>query len=138
MNISYKILPSYDHLIDAPRNIHYPKKDIHIENAPEEIRNITLECYKQVKGLSKHLYHPDINQFAYNILDWCLKNFNYQEDNPEVDQYREPARAWKDKNIDCDCFTIFINSLLLCSKINCQSVMVGTLATGEMIENWLK
>jgi len=125
MNISYKILPSYDHLIDAPRNIHYPKKDIHIENAPEEIRNITLECYKQVKGLSKHLYHPDIKQFAYNILDWCLKNFNYQEDNPEVDQYREPARAWKDKNIDCDCFTIFINSLLLCSKINCQSVMVG-------------
>lgn len=118
-------MPSYDHLIDAPRNIHYPKKDINIENAPEEIRNITLESYKQVKGLSKHLYDKDIRQFSWNILDWCLNNFNYREDNPDVDQYREPARAWKDKNIDCDCFTIFINSLLLCSGINCQSVMVG-------------
>lgn len=125
MKITYKILDNYDHLVSPPSGKLYPREDINILYAPEKIRTITLESYKQVEKLSKHLYDPDITQFAANIWHFCKKNFNYLQDDPNIDQYREPARSWKDKKIDCDCFTIFAGSLLLCAGFPCQAVMIG-------------
>ena len=110
-----KILNSYNHLIAPASGSKYPVVDGPLISAIDMIGKITLDYNWQVKGLAAHLKDKDKLQSCYNIWHFCVHNFKYKLDDPNVDEYREPAKSWKDRftGIDCDCFTIFCNSLLI-------------------------
>lgn len=55
-----------------------------------------------------------LNETCKNIYNFCYSNIQYKLDKPGEEQLRTPARAWKDRKtgIDCDCFSIFVSSIL--------------------------
>jgi hypothetical protein len=47
-----------------------------------------------------------------NLFTFIYNHFDYKEDEQGFEQLREPARLFKDKIGDCDCYAIFIKSVL--------------------------
>lgn len=62
---------------------------------------------KEFKGYSR-------TETARRIWNFLYKHVQYKKDNPLREQLRRPARTWTDRRtgVDCDCYTIFISSIL--------------------------
>lgn len=72
-------------------------------------------------------YHTDTAQLAVllkrenlkdtlkAIWDFLYNHVQYKPDSPLEEQIRRPARTWADRRtgVDCDCYTVFISSILL-------------------------
>lgn len=50
--------------------------------------------------------------FLRNLFKFLYTHIQYEQDAQGIEQLREPIRTWKDKKADCDCFSIFISSVL--------------------------
>jgi hypothetical protein len=50
-----------------------------------------------------------------NIWDFVYNHIQYKLDDPHEEQIRRPARTWADRTsgVDCDCYSVFISSILL-------------------------
>lgn len=48
------------------------------------------------------------------ITDFVYRHIQYKLDSPHEEQIRRPARTWADRRegVDCDCYTVFISSIL--------------------------
>ncbi|TNE80845.1 MAG: hypothetical protein EP332_06395 [Bacteroidetes bacterium] len=75
------------------------------------------EWAKQFKGQSKRiadrLKANTTEKTLQNIWDFCYNHIDYEEDKPGVEQLRTPNRIWADRKADCDCYTLFISTILL-------------------------
>lgn len=69
--------------------------------------NDTKQIAPVLKGKSKR-------ETAENIWDFLYHHIQYKLDKRGLEQLRRPARSWADREsgIDCDCFSIFISSIL--------------------------
>lgn len=83
-----------------------------------DIVNTTLD---DTKKIAKVLYATDgkkfdLEQSTENIWNFCFHYMQYELDAAGKEQLRRPARAWADGNkgdgVDCDCFSIFVSSIL--------------------------
>lgn len=56
----------------------------------------------------------DVYETCRNIWYFVYTHITYQKDENGLEQIRSPARAWHDRHngIDCDCYTVFISSIL--------------------------
>ena len=54
-----------------------------------------------------------------SIFDFIYGHIQYKQDSPYEEQIRRPARSWADRQsgVDCDCYTVFISSILTNLKI---------------------
>lgn len=54
------------------------------------------------------------NETLKNIFDFVFGHIQYKTDDPRYEELRAPARAWADRKtgVDCDCYSIFIGSIL--------------------------
>ena len=50
-----------------------------------------------------------------NIWNFVYNHIQYKLDDPHEEQIRRPARTWADRTsgVDCDCYSVFISSILL-------------------------
>lgn len=50
-----------------------------------------------------------------NIWDFVYNHIQYKLDDPHEEQIRRPARTWADRTsgVDCDCYSVFISTILL-------------------------
>lgn len=49
-----------------------------------------------------------------SLFDFIYTHIQYKMDSPYEEQIRRPARSWADRHsgVDCDCYTVFISSVL--------------------------
>lgn len=78
------------------------------------MRKIVNDTLSQTKAIAKELEGSSREETARNIWNFLYHHVQYKKDNPMREQLRTPARSWKDrkKGVDCDCYSIFISSIL--------------------------
>lgn len=111
----YSILPNYSHLIVPPRNEEKFRGNVNtVEQVADLMKNIVQTSSYQVSDLAKHLFTGNAAQDAFNVWHFIKTNIRYAYDRPKKEDLREPARAWADRFLgcDCDCYSIFISAVL--------------------------
>jgi hypothetical protein len=123
---SYKILQSYDHLID-PADGQSKLVGYGFEEATLSELIEACKFYRQVARLAQHLKDPDKLQTAFNIWHFLHTNVRYNYDAPGLEEIRVPARVWADRfsGVDCDCLAVFTACLLLNLGYKPQFEIVG-------------
>ncbi len=79
-----------------------------------QMEKVVKGTLNQTKDISKLLQAGSIPGTAKNIWDFLYNHVQYKRDKAGVEQLREPARTWKNRRsgVDCDCYSIFISSIL--------------------------
>nr|WP_321453580.1 hypothetical protein [uncultured Carboxylicivirga sp.] len=76
-----------------------------------EIIKSTLADTKAIAPLLKG---RDLRTTLDNIFSFVFDHIQYKPDDPQNEELRRPVRAWADRltGVDCDCYSIFIGSIL--------------------------
>lgn len=79
-----------------------------------EMARIVKNTLPDTKGISPRLKGSTLEQTCHNIFDFVYSHIQYTLDKPGVEQLRRPLRSWADRaaGVDCDCYSIFISSIL--------------------------
>jgi len=82
-----------------------------------EIQKIVPKSSYQTYELSKYLVGVNDYETCKNIWDFINKYIAYAEESDE--QLSQPAAAWQNRftGVDCDCYAIFVSSILTNLKI---------------------
>jgi hypothetical protein len=69
----------------------------------------------QTKAIADHLKGRTLEESLKNLYDFLYNHVQYKIDAATKEQLRTPLRTWKDRHtgVDCDCFSIFIKSVLI-------------------------
>ncbi len=76
-----------------------------------EIIKSTLADTKQIAPVLKG---ENLQRTLSNIFTFVFSHLQYKPDDPVNEELRRPKRAWADRvtGVDCDCYSIFIGSIL--------------------------
>ena len=79
------------------------------------IRELVYETKGDTKLLSRLLEGKNLKTTCRNIWNFVYNHIRYRRDKAGVEQVRRPSRTWADrkKGVDCDCYTVFISSILV-------------------------
>jgi hypothetical protein len=109
-----KLGTEYDKFFGKPERLdpYWPKGSVY--NTLEFMERIVANTTYQTKAISKVLAGRTLDETCKNIWSFLYNHIQYKEDRKNVEQLRNPYRAWADRKtgIDCDCFSIFISSIL--------------------------
>lgn len=80
----------------------------------KQMQKIVRNTLHQTKRISKKLEGSSREATCRNIFNFLYNHVQYKKDNALREQLRTPARTWKDRRsgVDCDCYSIFISSIL--------------------------
>lgn len=83
------------------------------------IKQIVQETKDDTRSLAKYLRGKDVQETCQNIWDFVYDHIQYTRDKTGVEQVRRPARTWADRKhgVDCDCYSVFISSILTNLKV---------------------
>lgn len=89
-------------------------KDGSVYDTIREMKKIVRDTLPQTKAIAEHLKGSSVEATCRNIWNFCYRNIQYKKDNPLREQLRTPIRTWRDRRsgVDCDCYSIFISSIL--------------------------
>lgn len=78
----------------------------------EETKNDTRVIAPIFKG-------QDLEETCRKIWTFVYQHIQYKKDEAGIEQVRRPSRTWADRfeGVDCDCYTVFISSILSNLKI---------------------
>lgn len=78
------------------------------------MKKIVSDTLNQTKRIAQRLKGANREATARNVWNFLYHNVQYTKDHPTREQLRTPIRTWKDRKtgVDCDCFSIFISSVL--------------------------
>lgn len=79
-----------------------------------EMKKMATRYKGQTKFISEKLKADSIEQSLNNLWDFLYTHVQYKKDHPLREQLRTPIRTWKDRQtgVDCDCYSIFISTVL--------------------------
>jgi hypothetical protein len=79
-----------------------------------QMEKIVRRTLNQTAAISKELKSRSLQATLANIFEFIYTHIQYKLDLPIREQLREPARTWADRKsgVDCDCYSIFISSIL--------------------------
>jgi hypothetical protein len=112
----------YDHLFPRPegRDI-TQKKNADVSDTVKFIQDIVPATLGQTKKIASLKKGKSLGQTCSNYWEFVYEHIPYKRDEDGVEQVRTPARAWYDRNhadeegkvgVDCDCYTVFLSSML--------------------------
>ena len=83
-----------------------------IKSLVEETKNDTRVIAPIFKG-------KDLEETCRKIWNFVYQHIQYKKDEAGIEQVRRPSRTWADRyqGVDCDCYTVFISSILTNLKI---------------------
>jgi hypothetical protein len=110
-------------------NKYFPAADVknHTVNPDGNVRDtvgIMLDMvitYKNdTKSIAPLFKGKTLEETCRNIWHFAYNHIQYKLDKDGVEQLRRPARTWHDRvtGVDCDCFSIFVGSILYNLGIN--------------------
>lgn len=111
----------YNHLFpQTPGHYTIVNNDGNLKDTVNKMKHIVKVYHKDTQKLAQKLSDKSLEKTCKNIFDFCYNHIQYKLDKDGVEELRRPARAWQDREsgIDCDCFSIFISSILTCLGIN--------------------
>ena len=78
---------------------------------------IVRKTLAQTEVFAAHLKdntNPSKMEICRKLWVFCYNHIQYKLDQRGLEQLRQPARSWADRNtgIDCDCMSIFVSSIL--------------------------
>lgn len=78
----------------------------------EKMAQMAKSYAYQTAPLAKYLEKQEGDKLN-NLFSFIMNNFRYKDD-ADGEELRTPLRAWRDrkKGVDCDCFSIFLGSVL--------------------------
>ena len=90
------------------------KRDADVSETVAFIPQVVLETLHDTNRISKILKGNTLDETCNNIWHFVYNHIQYAKDKDGVEQIRRPARAWHDRTrgVDCDCYTVFISSIL--------------------------
>ncbi len=90
------------------------KHDADVSATVAFIPKVVFETLGDTNRIAKLLKGSTINETCENIWHFVYEHIQYAKDKDGIEQIRRPARAWHDRTrgVDCDCYTVFISSIL--------------------------
>ncbi len=78
------------------------------------MKKIIQETKEDTATLAIHLKGHTVKETCKNIWQFVYGHIQYTMDKTGIEQVRRPSRTWADRNsgVDCDCYTVFISSIL--------------------------
>ena len=110
----------YNHLFPKPLFLDPTiKKGATVNDTVRFIPQVVRETLFQTAKLAPLLKGKNVYETCKNIWDFVYTHIAYKKDEEGKEQIRSPARGWHDRfhGIDCDCYTVFISSILSNLKI---------------------
>ncbi|MDP3557677.1 MAG: hypothetical protein Q8T03_09905 [Bacteroidota bacterium] len=112
----------YDHLFPRAMLTTIVKKEgATVADTIKFIPQVVNETLFHTKKIAKVLEGDNLRETCRNIWQFVYDHIAYKKDEDGKEQVRSPARAWHDRNniqgVDCDCYTVFISSILTNLKI---------------------
>jgi hypothetical protein len=112
----------FDHLFPPPSDHDTViRKSANVDDTLKLIRKVLPETQWQTDKIAKVLKGRTLNETCSNIWHFVYNHIQYKRDEDGVEQVRSPRRAWGDRKsgVDCDCYALFILSILSSLKIPC-------------------
>src|SRR3954468_8551069 len=110
----------FEHLFPKPKFLDPTiKKGATVNDTVRFIPQVVRETLFQTAKLAPLLKGRNVYETCKNIWDFVYTHIAYKKDEDGKEQIRSPARGWHDRfhGIDCDCYTVFISSILSNLKI---------------------
>lgn len=94
-------------------------KDGEVEDTVELMKKVVWKYLPDTKKISEYLKGKTIGETCQNIWNFLYNHIQYKLDQKGLEQLRRPCRSWSERSIgiDCDCFSIFVSSILTNLKI---------------------
>lgn len=95
------------------------KKGATVNDTIRFIPKVVQETLFQTTQIASLLKGKTVYETCKNIWEFVYNHIAYKKDEEGKEQIRSPARAWHDRfnGVDCDCYTVFISSILSNLKI---------------------
>jgi len=99
------------------------KKKALVSDTVALMQRVISNTLSQTKAIAAHLDTGKVRETCKRIWEFCYKHIQYEMDRRRTEQVRTPRRSWHDRasGIDCDCFTVFVGSIL--TNLNIPFVM---------------
>lgn len=119
----------YDHYFPkAMGGSETKKKGATVADTIRFIPQVVHETKWQTKRFANEVIKADsVYQTCKNLWEFVFNHIAYKKDEDGKEQVRSPARTWRDRHnfdeqgnlsgVDCDCYTVFISSILSNLKI---------------------
>lgn len=88
--------------------------DGNVKDTVKSMQEVVLKYLDDTRLIAPKLKGSTLKETLSNIWKFLYAHCQYRLDKKGLEQLRRPARAWHDRvhGIDCDCFSIFISSIL--------------------------
>ena len=85
-----------------------------LEDTLELMQQVIVETLNDTKLLAEKFKSNSTFDTCKKIWDFVYRHIQYTMDKTGIEQVRRPSRTWADriKGVDCDCYTVFIGSIL--------------------------
>ncbi len=95
------------------------KHDANVGHTVKFIPKVVKDTLFHTSKVAPQLRDSSLKATCNNIWDFVYQYIAYKKDEDGKEQVRSPARAWHDRStgVDCDCYTVFICSILSNLKI---------------------
>lgn len=113
--IKVKSGAEYDHLFPRAMLKTITKKEgATVADTIRFIPQVVNETLFHTEKIAQVLKAGTVQQTCNNIWQFVYEHIAYKKDKEGKEQVRSPARAWHDRHrgVDCDCYTVFISSIL--------------------------
>lgn len=91
------------------------KGNAKLEDTLQLIQAVVRQTSNDSQKLAKILNGDSVPDTCRRIWEFVYGHIQYKMDKMGIEQVRRPSRTWKDRKsgVDCDCYTVFIGSILL-------------------------
>jgi hypothetical protein len=106
----------YDHLFPVPDDKDkIIIRDGDVDETIELMKSVAWKYKDDTSGLAPQLKGDSHKETCENIWNFLYNHIQYRLDKRGLEQLRRPARSWQERKegIDCDCFSIFVSTILL-------------------------
>lgn len=112
----------YDHLFPRAMLTSITKKQgATVADTIKFIPTVVRDTLFHTEKIAKILKGNTVQETCSNIWHFVYDHIAYKKDEDGKEQVRSPARAWHDRGniqgVDCDCYSVFISSILSNLKI---------------------
>lgn len=85
-----------------------------LEDTLNLMKMVIVETLQDSQRLAATLKGATVTDTCRNIWNFVYRHIQYAMDKTGVEQVRRPSRSWADRatGVDCDCYTVFIGSIL--------------------------
>ena len=94
-------------------------EDGEVEQTVDLMKRVVWKYINDTKRIASHLKGQSLIDTCENVWSFLYHHIQYRLDKKGLEQLRRPNRSWAERKagIDCDCFSIFVSSILTNLKV---------------------